>query len=199
MGVRHENGGQDHGENAEGQVHPEHPAPAHRIGDEAAHWRADQRPDQRRNGEPGQGIDQFRLGHSAEQDDAADRHHHCSADALKRPGRHQATQRIGHAAGQRPDGEDGDRHPEHMARAEAVGHPAAHRYEDGKAQEIGGEGKLQHDGIGPQRPRHGGKRRGDHRRIHVLHEQGGGDDEGDQPGGRHGPQITRQSPAVSCR
>ena len=69
---------------------------------------------------------------------------------------------------------------EHHPRAEAVGGPAARRNEDRERQQIRGDGELQRQRAGADI---GGDRRQrgrDHRRIHVLHEQGSGHDERDQ-------------------
>ena len=66
--------------------------------------------------------------------------------------------------------------------AEAVGTPAADRNENRKAQEIGGESQLQYDGVGAEVLGDGRQRRGNHRRVHVFHEQGGSYDERKQAG-----------------
>jgi hypothetical protein len=39
------------------------------------------------------------------------------------------------------------------------------------ARKICGESQLQHDGVGAKIRRNGWKRGGDHRRVHVFHEQ----------------------------
>ena len=66
---------------------------------------------------------------------------------------------------------------EDRARAEAVGEPAGGRDEDGDGEEIGGERQLQVDRALAEIPRDRRQRRGEHRRIEVLHEQRAGDDE----------------------
>ena len=63
------------------------------------------------------------------------------------------------------------------ARAEAVGGPAADRNEDREREQIGGDRELQRQRAGADV---GGDRRQrgrDHRRVHVLHEQGDRDDQ----------------------
>ena len=52
-------------------------------------------------------------------------------------------QRLREAAEDRAEGEHDDRGAEHGARAEAVGHPAAERDEDGEAQQIGGDREIE--------------------------------------------------------
>ena len=69
---------------------------------------------------------------------------------------------------------------EYQARAEAVGGPAAGRNEHRERQEIRGDGELQRQRAGADIGGDRRQRRRNHRRIHVLHEQGGGDDERDQ-------------------
>ena len=79
-----------------------------------------------------------------------------------------------------PDHEDADGDREHHARAEAVGGPAAGRNEHRERQQIGGDRKLQRQRAGADVGRDRRQRGRNHRRVHVLHEQGGGDDERDQ-------------------
>ena len=54
-------------------------------------------------------------------------------------------QRAGDGAGDRAEDEDADRDAEDRLGAEAVGHPAADRDEDGERDEIGGQRQLQRD------------------------------------------------------
>ena len=52
-----------------------------------------------------------------------------------------------------------------------VRQPATDGNENREAEEIRGERQLQNDGICSQISRNRRKRRGNHRRIHVFHEQ----------------------------
>ena len=83
-------------------------------------------------------------------------------------------------AQRRAEREHDDGRAEHGARAEAVGHPAAQGNEHGERQEIRGQRQLERDRVLVQIGGDGRQRRRDHRRIHRLHEQGDGDDEGDE-------------------
>src|SRR5262249_29993729 len=72
----------------------------------------------------------------------------------------------------RAEHEHGDRPPNPGARAETAGGPAAHRDEDRKRKQVGGDRKLKRERAGADV---GGDRRqrgGDDGRVHVLHEQG---------------------------
>ena len=85
-----------------------------------------------------------------------------------------------------PSDEHGDGRAEHGAGAEAVGGPARGGDEDGERQQIGGDGELERQRIGADI---GGDRRqrgGDHRRVHVLHEQRDRDDQRDDAVTAHG-------------
>ncbi len=92
---------------------------------------------------------------------------------------HEAAERTRHGAGDRADDEDADRGAEDALGAVAVGHPAADRNEDGERDQIGGERQLQRDRAGADVVRDRRQRGRDHRRIHVLHEQGDREDERD--------------------
>ena len=63
--------------------------------------------------------------------------------------------------------------------AEAVGHPAADRDEDGERDEIGGQRQLERDRAGADIVGDRRQRGRDDGRIHVLHEQGDREDERD--------------------
>ena len=83
-------------------------------------------------------------------------------------------------AADRPDHEHADGDREHHARAEAVGGPAAGRNEHGERQQVGRDRELQRQRAGADVGRDRRQRGRNHRRVHVLHEQGGGDDQRDQ-------------------
>ena len=125
------------------------------------------------------------LGTSRTITSRPDRRHHRAADPLNDAVDDEIEERGGGAAERRARREDDDRDAEHRARAEAVGHPAGNRNEDGKRQQIGGERELERDRILAQIDRDRRQRRGDHRRIEVLHEEGAGDDQGNDDLGGH--------------
>jgi hypothetical protein len=167
---------QDHAQNTDRHIDPEDPAPMEISRDEATDRRAEQRTDQCGYGEHGQGAHDFALRHCSEDDEAADRHHHGAAHALEEAGGDEPFKRRRQSAGDRAQGEDGDGGAKHIAGAEAVGAPPAHRNENRERQQIGGESELEDDGILSEIGGHGGQRRRDHRRVGIFHEQGGGDD-----------------------
>ena len=176
-------GGEDHAKHADRDVDPEDPAPRGIGGDEAAERGPDHRSEQGRDGEPGQSRDQFRLGHGAQDDEPAHRHHHGASHALQDAVEDELGQRLGKAAQRRAQGKDDDRRAEHGARPEAIGDPAAQWDEHGERQEIGRERELERDGVLAHVRRDGRERGRDHRRVHGLHEQGDGDDERDEIAG----------------
>ena len=82
-------------------------------------------------------------------------------------------------AADRAEDEHDDGEAEHVARAEAVGGPAARRDADGEREQVGGDGELERQRIGAERARDRRQRGRDHGRVHVLHEQRDRDDERD--------------------
>ena len=137
-------------------------------------------PDQRRHRHPCHRIDQRALVDRAQQHQPPDRRHHRAAHALQDAGDDEMGDVLRQRAADRPDHEHADRDREHHARAEPVGGPAAGRDEHGERQQIGRDRKLQRQRAGADVSRDRRQRRRNHRRVHVLHEQGGGDDQRDQ-------------------
>ncbi len=76
------------------------------------------------------------------------------------------------------------------ARAEPVGDPAGGGNEHRQRQQVGGQRELQRDRILVEVARDRGQRGRQHRAVHVLHEQRGGDDEGGENRGAHGNEET---------
>ena len=177
---------QQDAENADRHVDPENPAPVEIGGDEAAERRAGDRAEERRHGEIGHRADEVALLHAAQEHEPPDRHHHRSAKALEDARGDEGRQRRRGAAQDRAEGEHDDRAAEHGPRAEPVGDPARGGYEDGERQHVGGQRQLEDDRVLVQIERDRGQRGRDDRSVHVLHEQGGRDDEGGEEGGTHG-------------
>ena len=75
-----------------------------------------------------------------------------------------------------------DREPEHAARAEPVGDPAADRDEHREAEQVGGDREAEPQRAFAERRRDHRQRGGDRGRIQIFHEQGAGDDQRDQHG-----------------
>ena len=177
---------QQHAENADRHVDPEDPAPMKIGGDEAAERRTRDRADQRRHGEIGHRADEIALRDGAQQHQPSDRHHHRSAQPLEHARGDEGRKRRRGAAQDRAEGEDDDRAAEHRARAEAVRDPAGGGNEHRERQHVGGERELEDDRILMQVERDRRQRGRNDGPVHVLHEQGGRDDEGGENGGAHG-------------
>ena len=128
-------------------VDEEDPAPVEIGRDEAAERRADHRPDHGGHGQIGERRDDLGLRNAAQEHEPADRHHHGPAHALEEARRDEAAERARSRAGERAGHEHRERRPEHGARAEAIGHPAADGDEDREADEIGGQRELQRDRV----------------------------------------------------
>ena len=122
-----------------------------------------------------------RLVVGARQRHAADRHHHGAARALQDAAGHQHLDAGREAAQHRADGEEADRRGEDAPRAEPVGHPAAHRNEDGEAQRIARQHRLHAERHHVHRARDGRHRGVEDRRVERLHEERHGDQPRQQP------------------
>ena len=170
-------------ENPDRDIDPKDPLPVDIGGDEAAERRSDHGTDHSRNGEPGEGRDELGLRHCAQNDEPADRHHHRPAHALDNAIQHEVEERVGEAACCRAKREDDDGGPEHGFRAELVRDPAAQGDKDGERQQVGGHRQFQRNRVFANIAGNRGKRGGDHGRVHLLHEERHGDDEGDEIAG----------------
>ena len=158
--IRHKNRGQDDARNAHWQIDEKDPAPMQIGGEKTANQGADNGADQRWQCEIGKRLDQFAFRYRAHQNEAAYRHHHRPTHALHGTRDDKTLQRVGEGAGQRGKGEYGNCQPKHLTRAEAIGHLAADRDEDGEAKQVGGEGEFEDDGVLMKIQRDGWKGRG---------------------------------------
>ena len=174
---------QPHTQHGQRHVDPEDPAPVPIGRQIAAKGRADHRADQGGHGQPGQRLYHAIAGHGAQQDQPPHRHHHRPADALQHTRRHQLAQALRQTAGHRPQREHRNRPAKHRARTIAVGHPARGRDEHRERQKIGGQHQLQMNGVRRKIPRDIRQRRGQHRGVDILHQEGDGDDQGNGFGG----------------
>ncbi|PAV70698.1 hypothetical protein WR25_02530 [Diploscapter pachys] len=177
--LRHQQQRTDDAHHAEGDVEVENPAPVEPGDDDAADRWPQDRAGERGHDQPGQGLNHVFLGDAAQQDEAADRHHHRTADPLDEAGGDQRRQRPGLRAGDRTEQEHDDRPAEDAARAEAVGQRAACRDEQGERQQIAGEREAEAGGGRAEIAGHGGQGDGQHGPVELLHEQRGGDDQRD--------------------
>ncbi|GJE07950.1 hypothetical protein AOPFMNJM_3282 [Methylobacterium jeotgali] len=179
-------------------VDQEDPAPVEPSGDQAPQRRPQDRPDQGGDRQVGERRDELGLRNAAQDDEAPDRDHHRPADPLEEAGGDESEEAARGRAGQRAGHEHDEGGAEHRARTVAVRHPAADRDEDREADEVGGQRELQGDRVLAEAAGDGRQRRGDHRRVGVLHEQGGGDGEGDDAGGAHGSSKPSRTPRVAA-
>ena len=74
---------QNQGDDADGKVEEEDPVPAGIGGDKAAERRANDQSGETGPGDVGDGLGELVFGRGAQDDEAADRHHHGSANALQ--------------------------------------------------------------------------------------------------------------------
>ncbi len=100
---------------ADRHVDVEDPVPRQIGDDEPADRRPEDRPDGRRNHQPGHRVDQLGLRHRAQHHQPPDRRHHRPAHALQHARRHQERECRRLRAADRAQGEQRDRGPEHRA------------------------------------------------------------------------------------
>ena len=171
---------QEEPEYADRHVDQEDAAPVEVLGDEPAQRRPHDRAQQRGYGEVVERLDQPALGHGLQQHQPAHRHHHRAAYPLHEACEHERGERARACAQQRSAHEHHDGGGKDGARAVAVGHPSADRNEYRKADQIGGKRQFERERILANIARDRRQRSGQHRGIHVFHEQRAGDDQGDQ-------------------
>ena len=82
----------------------------------------------------------------AQHDEAADGHHHGSANALQYARQRELGQRVGRAAEQRCEGKRCDGRGENRTRAEAVCNPTADRDKDGQGEQVGRHADVEANG-----------------------------------------------------
>ena len=180
-GQRAERGGDEDGGQRHQRDHAEEdPAPAHRVGDEGGHGRAEERRQHPRGRERGE--DRRAQGGRVDQPDHdVDRdHHRAAAQALEHPADDEDLHRRRGAAHHEPEGEHRHRREQRAQRAAAVGpHPRRHHADD-TAREGCGEG----EGVVVEAVEVAGDRRHHGRHGHRL--EGGEGDEREEPDRRHG-------------
>src|SRR5580698_2073997 len=97
---------------ADWSIDQEDPVPRGISGDEAPEWRAADRTNQRRHCDQRHRAEQEMLVDAAYQDEAADRRHHCPADALCDTGENELLKRMRSSAADRAENEYADRDAE---------------------------------------------------------------------------------------
>ena len=175
--------GEDQGDDAEGDVEEEDPVPAEVGGDEAAYGGAYHHGGEAGPGDVEDGLGEVFLGGTAEDDEAAYGDHHGSAYALQDAGEGELGEGVAEAAEYGGEGEGSDGEGEDGACAEAVGYPAADGDADGQSEEVGGHADVEVDGADVKAARHLGESGGDDGAVQVLHEDGAGDQHGDEEWG----------------
>ena len=184
--LRHMPPRQPHAQHPDRQVDQENETPVRVGGDRPAQHRPQHRPEHGRDGQPAQRPHQPGLVDRAQQHQPPDRHHHRPAHALHEAPGHQLPQPVTGRAPQRTEQEHRDRRHEGAPRPEPVRHPAADRNEHRQRHQVGGQRQLQRHRLGAQVGGDLRQRGGDRRGVHVLDEQGGGDDQREQALGAHG-------------
>ncbi len=181
--ARDAQGGGDHGEgdDADGQVDVEHPAPAQVLGEQPAEQRSEHTGRTEHGTEKALVAAAFTRRH----DIADDRHRQhdqpAAAQTLQRPEADQLPHVLCHAAQRGPDEEDDDRRLEQLLAPVLVAELAPQRRRGGRGQQIGGDDPRQvlktakvaddgrerrrHDGLverGEQQPEQQGSDRDEH-------------------------------------
>ena len=178
--------GENDGENADGDIEEEDPAPGIVVGDPAADGGPDGGCDDDGHPVDGEGDAAFFRSEGIGEDGALAGLQAPAGRALKDAEEDQQSERVGETATERKDGESDDTaHVEALA-ADAVGDPAADGQNDGVGDQVGGENPGGLFVTGAERP--GNVRKGDvgDGGIERFHERGERDGEGDTCG--HFPQ-----------
>ena len=174
--------GEEEGEDADGDVDEEDPAPVVVVGDPAAEDGADGGCGDDGDGVESEGRGSFGGREGVDEDGLFDGGEAAAADALEDSAEKHDVERGGDAAEERCDGEEGDAGHVVVLAAEDAGEPCGHGENDGVGDEIGGEdpgdfvvGAAEASGdVGQRDVGDGG--------VEQLHEGGEGDGEGDDPG-----------------
>ena len=183
LGVLGHNGQhQHHADDAERDVDPEVPVPGDVFGDEAAQRRTEHGREQcRPDGEADCGDDLGFL-RRAQHDDASHREQHRTAGALQGARDGELAEILRHAAGDGGQREQRDGHDEDATRAEPVGKPGRRGNADRDRQHVDGDAEAHLERADVEIERHAGQGGDDDHPIQKLHEQRGGDHEGDVAG-----------------
>ena len=168
-------------ERGDRDVDVEDPAPRHRVDDQAADDRAEDRPEQHRHADhahhPADPRRPRRLGEQGH----PDRHDHAAAEALQDAEEDQRLGRPGEPAEGAADAEQRDRdHPDPL-RAEALGHPARQRDHGGEREQVARRDPLDRVERRIELARQRLERDVDDRRVEDRHDHAGHDDRGDDP------------------
>ena len=141
-------------------------------------------------------MQQLRFLRTAQHDQASDRCHEGTANALHCPRQPEFGETAGQTATQGGESKHGDRSGEHIARAEPVGQPAAQRHERRRRHQIDGYSNADAYRGYAEALRHLRQRGVDDRAVEQLHEERAGDDQPDDPhvGAMDTHGLTRRSP-----
>ena len=183
--VRQQQRHQRHAQDADRHIDQKDPMPAEICCNEAAHRRADDGADK-----PGNALShRMALTNCARGvTRTSTRRATGVISAPPKPCRNRDSTKVGsevrHGAGDRAQHENHHGGAIDVARAPTICCPGGERDEDRQRHQIGGKRQLERDGVGVDI---GGDRRQrgrDHRRVHVLHEQGHRKDDRDEAGPR---------------
>ena len=179
--------GEDEGEDADGDVEKEQPAPAGVVDDPAADGGAEGGSEDDGHAVDGEGHAAF-LGREGVGEDGLLAGLEASAgQALEDAEEDEHGEGRGESAEQRGESEEGDAAHVEPFTPDAVGDPAADGQDDGVGDEVAGEDPGGFADAGAQGAGHVGHGDVDDGGVERLHEGGEGDGDGDDPGIGFGP------------
>ncbi len=185
-------GDDDHGDQAEGHVDVEAPAPGEVVGEVAAEQRSGDRGESEGGADQAHEASALPCGHDVRHDRLDAGHQAARADALHGAVRDELVHRRGAANQRGAHDEDEDGELEDALAAELVAELAVHRQSDGGGEQVGGDGPghlVQAVQLADDLRQRGGDdhllERGEQQRQHQREE-----DEPD-PAGAQGPPLSR--------
>ncbi|MNH01523.1 hypothetical protein D3C79_607440 [compost metagenome] len=169
--IRHETPAGDETYHPHRQVDEEHPVPARHLHQPAPQRRAEQRPQQTRDGDEGHHPQQLMLAVDPQHGEAPYGHQQSSPHPLQHPGGDQHGQAVGRGAGQGTQGEQQYGRQVDAAGAESVRQPAGGGNEQRHRQHVGDDHRLHLQRALPQRRGHAGQGGVEYGAIECLHEE----------------------------
>jgi hypothetical protein len=160
-----------HADHAHRQVDQEHPVPGGHLHQPAAQRRPDQRPDQARQRDEGERLEQLASREAAQDRQPPDRQQQRPTEALHDARADQHGERRRQRAQQRTQAEQHDRADEDAPRAEAVGEPARGRDQQRHREHVGDDHRLHAQRALAQAGRHGRQRGVEDGAVQRLHEE----------------------------
>ena len=153
--------------------------PAGIGGDKPAQGRAHNQGGETGPGDVSDGLRQFVFGRSAQHNEAADGHHHGSANALRDAHESELGERVRCTAEQGREGEDGNGGRKDGTGAKAVSHPSTDGDKHGQREQVGRHADVEVNGAYAKAARHLRQRGSNDGAVQILHEEGAGDERRD--------------------